>query len=57
MDAMTVAKKAMNIAADTCVYTNHNFIIESIGPNDDAGGDEPAKKGDEKEKGGKESKK
>ena len=54
---MTVAKKAMNIAADTCVYTNHNFIIESIGPNDDAGGDEPVKKGDEKEKGGKESKK
>lgn len=57
MSAADICRKAMTIAADTCVYTNHNFIIESIGPNDDAGGDEPAKKGDEKEKGGKESKK
>lgn len=24
------AKKAMNIAADACIYTNHNFTIETI---------------------------
>eukprot|EP00461_Guttulinopsis_vulgaris_P004804 UN04806 len=30
VDAMTIAKKAMNIAADICVYTNHNFIIDTI---------------------------
>ena len=22
----------MNIAADMCVYTNHNFIIEQVAP-------------------------
>jgi hypothetical protein len=26
----TAAKKAMTIAADTCIYTNHNFTIESM---------------------------
>ncbi|KAK9841466.1 hypothetical protein WJX74_006356 [Apatococcus lobatus] len=31
-DAMHIAKKAMNIAADTCIYTNHNFTTESLGP-------------------------
>lgn len=31
-DAMQIAKKAMDIAADTCIYTNHNFTTESIGP-------------------------
>lgn len=30
MDSMTIAKKAMNIAADICVYTNHNFVIDQI---------------------------
>lgn len=30
LDALAIAKKSMNIAADTCVYTNHNFIIETI---------------------------
>ena len=30
MDALTIAKKAMNIAADSCVYTNHNFTIETL---------------------------
>ena len=24
------AKKAMKIAADTCIYTNHNFTIDSL---------------------------
>lgn len=30
MDAETIVKKAMDIAADICIYTNHNFTIESI---------------------------
>lgn len=25
-----IATKAMTIAADTCVYTNHNFVIETL---------------------------
>jgi len=29
-DAETIAKKAMDIAANMCVYTNHNFIVEVI---------------------------
>jgi ATP-dependent HslUV protease, peptidase subunit HslV len=30
LSAEDVAKKAMNIAADMCVYTNHNFLTEVI---------------------------
>ena len=30
LDAETVARKAMKIAADICVYTNHNVIIEKL---------------------------
>jgi ATP-dependent HslUV protease subunit HslV len=30
MSAMDIARKAMKIAADTCVYTNTNFTIETI---------------------------
>jgi ATP-dependent HslUV protease subunit HslV len=30
MTAYDVAKKAMTIAADTCVYTNHNFTYQII---------------------------
>jgi ATP-dependent HslUV protease, peptidase subunit HslV len=29
-DAETIVKKAMSIAADICVYTNRNLVIESI---------------------------
>ncbi len=29
-NAEQIAKKAMNIAADICVYSNHNIIIETI---------------------------
>lgn len=25
------AKRAMTIAADCCVYTNHNFTVETLG--------------------------
>jgi ATP-dependent HslUV protease, peptidase subunit HslV len=30
MDAEAIGRKAMNIAADMCVYTNHNFVTELI---------------------------
>jgi ATP-dependent HslUV protease subunit HslV len=29
-DAETIARKAMQIAADICVYTNYNVVIEAI---------------------------
>jgi ATP-dependent HslUV protease, peptidase subunit HslV len=29
-DAEAIAKRAMSIAADICVYTNHNIVIETI---------------------------
>ena len=30
MDAEMIARKAMKIAADICVYTNHNVIVEKM---------------------------
>lgn len=30
LTAEAVAKKAMTIAADTCIYTNHNFTTETL---------------------------
>ena len=30
-DAETIARRAMNIAADICVYTNHSIVVEKIG--------------------------
>ncbi|KAL0018775.1 hypothetical protein WJX77_008365 [Trebouxia sp. C0004] len=30
LTAIEVAKKAMSIAADTCIYTNHNFTTETL---------------------------
>jgi ATP-dependent HslUV protease subunit HslV len=30
MDAESIARKAMGIAADICVYTNNNVIVESL---------------------------
>ena len=29
-DAETIARKAMEIAADICVYTNHNVVVEML---------------------------
>ena len=26
-----VARKALEIAADICIFTNHNIIVESVG--------------------------
>jgi ATP-dependent HslUV protease, peptidase subunit HslV len=30
IDAEQIARKAMKIAGDICIYTNHNIIVESI---------------------------
>jgi ATP-dependent HslUV protease, peptidase subunit HslV len=30
MDAETIARKAMKIAADICVYTNHTLVVEVL---------------------------
>ncbi|DBA04985.1 TPA: hypothetical protein N0F65_006987 [Lagenidium giganteum] len=30
LEAEEIARKAMNIAADICVYTNHNFVVEVL---------------------------
>src|SRR5580704_9987529 len=30
LDAESIARKAMDIAADICVYTNHNLVIEKL---------------------------
>ena len=30
MDAEAIARKAMSIAADICVYTNNNVVVESL---------------------------
>ena len=30
LDAATIVKKALTIAGDLCIYTNHNTVIESI---------------------------
>lgn len=30
MDARTIVEKSLGIAADICIYTNHNFTIEEI---------------------------
>ncbi|TDY03885.1 ATP-dependent protease subunit HslV [Thiohalophilus thiocyanatoxydans] len=30
LDARVITEKALNIAADTCIYTNHNLVIEEL---------------------------
>ena len=30
LDARTIVEKALGIAADICVYTNHNVVIEEL---------------------------
>lgn len=30
MDAENIARKALNIAADICIYTNHNITLEKL---------------------------
>jgi len=30
LDARSIAEKSLNIAADICIYTNHNLLIEEL---------------------------
>ncbi len=30
LDARAITEKALNIAADTCIYTNHNLVVEEL---------------------------
>jgi len=49
MDAEAIGRKAMGIAADMCVYTNNNFVCETItaeGANDQPADAAPAKAAD-----------
>jgi len=32
LDARSIAESAMNIAADICLYTNHQLVFEELGP-------------------------
>ncbi|MGH8165970.1 MAG: ATP-dependent protease subunit HslV [Woeseiaceae bacterium] len=34
LDAKTIAEKALNIAGDICVYTNHNIVVEELPANE-----------------------
>ena len=50
LDALAIAKKSMTIAADVCIYTNHNFLTETLSAEADAKADadaEPGAKADE----------
>jgi len=31
LSAREIAERAMKIAADTCIYTNHNIVYEELG--------------------------
>ena len=42
LDARTIAEKALNIAGDICVYTNHNIVVEEL-PTKDKMNDKPGK--------------
>lgn len=33
LDAEEIGRKSMQIAADICVYTNHNFVVEVLEEN------------------------
>ena len=30
MNAEEIAKLSMKVAADMCIYTNHNFVVEKL---------------------------
>ena len=34
LDARTIVEKALNIAGDICVYTNHNIVVEELSANE-----------------------
>lgn len=31
LDAAAIVRESLNIAADICIYTNHNLVIETLG--------------------------
>ena len=33
LDAEAIARKAMTIASEICVYTNDNFVVETLSSN------------------------
>ena len=37
MDAEEIAKLSMKVAADMCIYTNHNFVVEKLGGEEEGG--------------------
>ena len=45
MGAEEIARKAMKIASDTCIYTNHNYVCMSLNAKD---ADSKAVKAEEK---------
>ncbi|MBE7209931.1 MAG: ATP-dependent protease subunit HslV [Gluconacetobacter diazotrophicus] len=38
LDAEEIARRAMRIAGDICVYTNHSLVVETLGPATPDGG-------------------
>jgi ATP-dependent HslUV protease subunit HslV len=34
LDARTIVEKALKIAGDICVYTNHNIVVEELSATD-----------------------
>ena len=44
-----IARRAMNVAADMCVYTNHEFIVESLANTPDSSEEDTAGKPTEEE--------
>ena len=43
IDAVEIGRRAMTIAADMCVYTNHNFIELSVDAGSNAAGPSPSR--------------
>merc|ERR1712205_302639 len=41
LDAETIARKAMQVAGDMCVFTNHNLVVETLDSDDTSTTPEP----------------
>lgn len=48
MDAEAIAFKAMNIAAEVCVYTNNNFVMHKLTKGQDSASEDIGKTGSAK---------
>lgn len=46
LDAEAIGRKAMDIAADLCIYTNHNFVSETLDAKAEPEADAPDAKSD-----------